>query len=194
MPKKYSEQEKENIRKTLRREACECLRIYGVRRTTVDELVHRADIPKGTFYLFYPHKEALFYDVIHTFINDIEPMYLSLLQELDENHIVTSLTDVFYRILMRVYDEGLFRFLDGAELDLVFRKYGEAENIELEKTFSGAIKHLFSFFYIEDENDIAAFSEGYKALMYLLLSADRLDGKEKTLRYLIRGLVLQMVE
>ena len=108
--------------------------------------------------------------------------------------IVTSLTDVFYRILMRVYDEGLFRFLDGAELDLVFRKYGEAENIELEKTFSGAIKHLFSFFYIEDENDIAAFSEGYKALMYLLLSADRLDGKEKTLRFLIRGLVLQMVE
>ena len=56
------------------------------------------------------------------------------------------------------------------------------------------IRRLFSYFYIEDEEDIAAFSEGYRALMYLLLSADKLDGKEKTLRFLIRGLVLQMVE
>ena len=194
MPRKYSETEKENIRKALRREGAECLRLYGVRRTTVDELVRRVDIPKGTFYLFYPHKEALFYDLLRSFIDDVEPMYLALLQELDENHIVTSLTDVFYRILMRFYQEGLHRFLEGAELDLVFRKYGEEDGISLERTFSEAIRRLFSYFYIEDEEDIAAFSEGYRALMYLLLSADKLDGKEKTLRFLIRGLVLQMVE
>ena len=194
MPRKYSETEKENIRKALRREGAECLRLYGVRRTTVDELVRRVDIPKGTFYLFYPHKEALFYDLLRSFIDDVEPMYLALLQELDENHIVTSLTDVFYRILMRFYQGGLHRFLEGAELDLVFRRYGEEDGISLERTFSEAIRRLFSYFYIEDEEDIAAFSEGYRALMYLLLSADKLDGKEKTLRFLIRGLVLQMVE
>lgn len=35
----------------------------GVKKTTVDELVKREGIPKGTFYLFYPSKEMLLYDV-----------------------------------------------------------------------------------------------------------------------------------
>ncbi len=31
----------------------------GVKKTTVDELVKRVGIPKGTFYLFYPSKDCL---------------------------------------------------------------------------------------------------------------------------------------
>lgn len=53
MPKSYSEQEREYIRKRLKEEAAKCLARYGVRRTTVDEIVKRVNIPKGTFYLFY---------------------------------------------------------------------------------------------------------------------------------------------
>lgn len=41
-----------------------CLAKYGVRRTTVDEIVQRVHIPKGTFYLFYKSKELLLFDVI----------------------------------------------------------------------------------------------------------------------------------
>ncbi len=194
MPKKYSDIEKENIRKDLRRIGGECLRVYGIRRTTVDEIVRRADIPKGTFYLFYPHKEALFYDILISFIDGIEPMYLSLLQNLDENHIVTSLTDVFYTIMMKFWADGLHRFLEGAEIDLVLRKYSDEEGERLTRAFDKVIRDLMSYFYIEDIEDIASFSEGYKALMYLLPSLDRLENKEKALRFLIRGLVLQMVE
>ena len=68
MPKKYSEEEKVRIRKALRREAGRCLALYGVRRTTVDEIVKRTDIPKGTFYLFYDSKEALFFDLLSAFV------------------------------------------------------------------------------------------------------------------------------
>ena len=71
MPKIYSQIEKDNIRNTLRREAAKCLGIYGVKRTTVDELVHRAGIPKGTFYLFYENKESLFLDIIDNFLQII---------------------------------------------------------------------------------------------------------------------------
>ena len=64
MPKSYSEQEREYIRKRLKEEAAKCLGTYGVRRTTVDEIVKRVKIPKGTFYLFYPSKEMLLFEVI----------------------------------------------------------------------------------------------------------------------------------
>ncbi len=194
MPKKYTDEERENIRKDLRKAGEDCLRRYGVRRTTVDELVHLADIPKGTFYLFYPHKEALFLDMIQSFQDDVDTLYPALLAELDENHIVTSLTDVFSRILMMFYERGLYRFLDNAELDVVLRKYGDDRKTDLMRRLDTTLHELFSYFSIEDENDINAFRSGYEALLYLLLSYDRLHEKEKALRFLIRGLVLQMVE
>ena len=116
------------------------------------------------------------------------------LAELDENHIVTSLTDVFSRILMMFYERGLYRFLDNAELDVVLRKYGDDRKTDLMRRLDTTLHELFSYFSIEDENDINAFRSGYEALLYLLLSYDRLHEKEKALRFLIRGLVLQMVE
>ena len=194
MPKKYSEEEKVRIRKALRREAGRCLALYGVRRTTVDEIVKRTDIPKGTFYLFYDSKEALFFDLLSAFVQETEEWYLAKLQEIDENHIVTSLTDIFLALLERFHDEGLFRFLDGAELELVLRKLPKETLPDLRKRMRTVIDSLFSYFYIDDRDDINSFSAGYEALMYLLLSADRLPDKEKALRLLVRGLVLQMVE
>ncbi len=194
MPKIYSPEEKENIRKALRREAGKCLALYGVRKTTVDELVKRVDIPKGTFYLFYDSKEALFFDLLSSFADEVETEYLSMLQEIDENHIVTSLTDIFYTLLIKFYKAGIYRFLDGAELELVIRRLPSVSLPDLSKRFDDMIRNLFTYFYIDDNEDIKAFEAGYEALLYLLLSADRLEEKEKALRLLVRGLVLQMVE
>ena len=194
MPKIYTEKEKENIRKALKREAGKCLALYGVRKTTVDELVRRVDIPKGTFYLFYESKEALFFDLLVTYADEVESDYLSMLQEIDENHIVTSLTDIFYTLLIKFYDEGLYRFLDGAQLELVLRRLPDKSLPDISKRMSTVIHNLFSYFYIDDKEDIKSFEAGYEALLYLLLSADRLKDKEKALRLLVRGLVLQMVE
>ena len=194
MPKIYTEKEKENIRKALKREAGKCLALYGVRKTTVDELVRRVDIPKGTFYLFYESKEALFFDLLVTYADEVESDYLSMLQEIDENHIVTSLTDIFYTLLIKFYDEGLYRFLDGAELELVLRRLPDKSLPDISKRMSTVIHNLFSYFYIDDKEDIKSFEAGYEALLYLLLSTDRLKDKEKALRLLVRGLVLQMVE
>ena len=194
MPKKYTDEERRNIKLALMKAGGDCLSRYGVRRTTVDELVHLADIPKGTFYLFYPHKEALFLDMIRSYQDDVDTLYPAMLAELDENHIVTSLTDVFMRITMMFYERGLYRFLDNAELDVVLRKYGDEEKVDIGKRMDTMLHGLFSYFAIEDEEDIRSFRAGYEAMLYMLLSYDRLHDKERALRFLIRGLVLQMVE
>ena len=194
MPKIYTPEEKDNIRSALKREAGKCLALYGVRKTTVDELVKRTAIPKGTFYLFYESKEALFFDLLSSFADEIESEYLAMLQEIDENHIVTSLTEIFYTLLIKFYDEGLYRFLDGAELELILRRLPKDSLPDLRTRMEEIVKNLFSYFYIDDKDDIKAFGAGYEALMYLLLSADKLREKEKALRLLVRGLVLQMVE
>ena len=194
MPKIYTEEEKEKIRESLRKNASNCLAIYGVKKTTVDELVKRAGIPKGTFYLFYKNKEELFFDVLLNFSLRMENMYLQMLQNLDENHIVTSLTDVFTEIAIQIYKEGIFRFLSSSEMELVERRLDDksVENANLMR--KEMLKNLFSYFSIDDDSDISSFSDGFGAVMYILLHADRIPGFEKTLRFIIRGLVLQMVE
>ena len=52
MPRAYSDQERAYIRQRLHEEAILCIKQYGMRKTSVDELVRRVNIPKGTFYLF----------------------------------------------------------------------------------------------------------------------------------------------
>ena len=72
MPKQYSDKEKNEIIKRLKTEANSLMLEKGVKKTTVDELVKRVGIPKGTFYLFYPSKEMLLFDVSQDFHEQVD--------------------------------------------------------------------------------------------------------------------------
>ena len=67
MPRAFSEREREVIGERLRAAARDAFRAQGVRRTSVEELARAAGISKGAFYLFYPSKEALFFDLLERF-------------------------------------------------------------------------------------------------------------------------------
>ena len=194
MPKTYTETERDNIRRDLRKAASLCLRKYGVRHTTVDELVHNVNIPKGTFYLFYPNKESLFLDALVTFTKEEEGKYLELLEELDENHIVTSLTTVFFEMAISFYNSGLYRFLDDNQLAIVMRNLDETDKVRFETSRTSFITKILDYFSIDDEDDISAFSSAFNSVFYLMLHDDEIKDFEKALRTLIRGLVLQLVE
>ena len=72
MPQIYSDEEKKEIIERLKKEANILMQEKGVKKTTVDELVKREGIPKGTFYLFYPSKEMLLYDVSQDFHKQVD--------------------------------------------------------------------------------------------------------------------------
>jgi AcrR family transcriptional regulator len=80
MPRAFSERERGVIRERLRAAGRDAFRAQGLRRTSVEELARAAGISKGAFYLFYPSKEALFFDVLEQF--EIA-MRERLLRELD---------------------------------------------------------------------------------------------------------------
>ena len=194
MPKVYTSEERDNIRTDLRSAAEYCLARYGIKRTTVDDLVKMVNIPKGTFYLFYPSKEHLFLDVLDTFEKEEEERYFGMLQELDENHIVTSLTEVFHSVLMSIYRRGIFRFLEHDQLELITRKLPVSERRLHSVGEMKGLSELFAIFSIDDEDDIESFSSAFRALVYILLHDNEVEDMEKALKTLVRGLVLQLVE
>lgn len=194
MPKIYSNQEKDNIRRDLRKAAEQCLARYGVRKTTVDELVRMVNIPKGTFYLFYPSKEHLFLDVLKRFEEEEEERYFGMLQELDENHIVTSLTSIFLSVIMNIYKRGIYRFLEDDQMEIVTRKVPSDERELYRVGKMERLSELFSVFSIDDKEDIENFDSAFRSLFYVLLHDDEIPDMEKALGTLVRGLVLQLVE
>lgn len=193
MPKKYSDTEKDNIRKDLIKLAERSLFSKGPAATSVDELVSGAGIPKGTFYLFYKCKEDLYLDTLSSFREEMQEKMLARLQELDENHIVTSLTEVFMLLVENVWTRGIHRLLLDQNAMYISRK---AERGAVEKE-AGRLydffDELFGYFAIDDKNDIAAFRGAWAMIIHSMHHARMEEKPLAAWRTLVRGLMLQLV-
>lgn len=64
MPKGFHPQEKENIKTQLLINCKESWKKNGYKGTSIDTLCKASGISKGAFYIFYPSKEALFYELL----------------------------------------------------------------------------------------------------------------------------------
>ena len=121
MPKGFSEQEKELIRKRLIEQGYKQFSAYGLKKTSVEELAAGAKISKGAFYLFYDSKEALFMDAVEL----AEQRYRQkLLATIDKPG--PSPRARLYAIFKQSFDVmrsmPILKFITGSDFELIFRK------------------------------------------------------------------------
>jgi len=64
MPRAFKEEEKERIHAKLLEAGRSCFLRYGLKKTTIEDVVGPAGIAKSSFYLFFESKEALFVEVM----------------------------------------------------------------------------------------------------------------------------------
>jgi len=64
MPRAFTATEKETIRDRLMEAGRTCFLRYGLKKTTIEDVVGPAGIAKSSFYLFFESKEALYVEVI----------------------------------------------------------------------------------------------------------------------------------
>lgn len=63
MARPFTQQERNRIRDRLMTEGKELFTRYGLQKTNVAELTEAAGIAKGSFYSFFPSKEALYFEI-----------------------------------------------------------------------------------------------------------------------------------
>ncbi len=63
MTKSFNDNEKELIRQKLLEKGREFFEIYGLKKTTVDDITRAVGIAKGSFYNFFLSKEELFFEI-----------------------------------------------------------------------------------------------------------------------------------
>ena len=184
MPKIYSETERTDIKDSLKREANILMIERGIKKTTVDELVKRAGIPKGTFYLFYPSKEMLLFECIQDFHNEADKIISAGMEQIIRkyksrtkgkrfsNECLDEITDVLMEAINITRGSCLKIMLDPESMNLlisklpedVLKKHGSdsKENILLE--FFGKIRNRkftckkFSVFVYSDTFRINIFA------------------------------------
>ena len=197
MPKSYSDQEIEYIVKRLKEEAAKSLAQYGVRRTTVDDLVQRVGIPKGTFYLFYKSKELLLFEVIqeqHEIINNELSVALSKIT--GKGFTADNLTDLIFAFFKKTEEMPILRLLDTNEVELLVRKLPR-EVVEAHfQDDTDTIEQMLSMFPIQKNLDVKVVSAAFHAVYFATLHKIDIgvENYDEALRLMIYGIVSQMMK
>ena len=196
MPKSYSEQEREYIRKRLKEEAAQCLARYGVRRTTVDEIVKRVNIPKGTFYLFYKSKELLLFEVIQEQQENVNrELYQAISEMADREFSAEKLTDVIFEFFKMTEKMPILKLLDIGEVELLVRKLPREIVEEHFQDDTDTIEKMFTLLPVKKEVDIKVISAAFHAIYFATLHKAEIGEEQydEALRALIYGIVTQFI-
>lgn len=195
MPKTYSKKEREEIKNKLRKAANDYLMEYGVKKTTVDLLVTTVGIPKGTFYLFYPNKEQLFFEVIMLLHNKIETAFMESLQQADEHATLDEYVDIIMEAVKEASNTCIMRMMTDNEVLLMMNKLPKELLEEHMEQDNDMVIELLKYIKPKKDVDIEVLSGAFRAV-FLTLPYQRGIGEEsyfECFRMLVKGLLMQIV-
>lgn len=196
MPKSFTESEREYIINRLKEEAKECLNLYGIKKTTVDELVRRVNIPKGTFYLFYDSKEMLLFDAIKDLHDEIQTKLLNEIKLINGKISCESLTALLFELYKSMDNTFLLNSFTNGELNLLIRKLPHEaveEHLAQDDQIMGILIKVIPNM---TEKDIKYFSGALRGVFMTILHKREVGEEifDESLRLMLRGLAIQMTE
>ena len=196
MPKALTEKERAYVKKRLMEEAESCLLKFGVRKTTVDELVRRVHIPKGTFYLFYESKELLFYDVVLAFHGEIQEELMKRLGVLAEHVTPDTLADIIFEFYKKVESSFLYPLMMSGEIELLMQKIPQDMMEAHAHSDDMQVEQLVQLVPNIRADKIPYYSAALRAIFLSMLHKREVGEQvfEGALYILIRGVVMQMFE
>lgn len=191
----FDEKEKELIRKKLKEVAEECLLKYGVKKTTVDQLVQMAGISKGSFYNFYSAKEVLFFIVLEEYQKSLISKLINKLKEIDIIGI-NEFTELIYGMYQEVRQSFIMNIIQNQEFEYFIKKLPKELIMDhhlLDDTFT---RELFSYIKIRDDINIDVVAASLRAIFMSMIYIEEIGEKEfdEVLMILIRGLAQQVIE
>lgn len=196
MPKSYTEQERAYIKSRLKEEAGKCLEKYGIRKTTVDELVNRVKIPKGTFYLFYPSKEQLFFEVILEQHEILEQKLTKTVEQFDFSTATREqLTDLLFHFYKSTEGIPILKMLHSGEMELLARRLPPDVLEEHMGHDQEMIHQIFQALPGKPGRDPEVFGAAFRAVFLMTLQKEEIGEAvfDEALRLILNGLAEQML-
>ena len=195
MAKGFSEREKEVIRQKLMDAAEVCWGKFGLKKTSVDELVRMVNISKGSFYLFYATKEHLFMDVFERIDTRSKTEMFNIMQKAEG-----SKKEIFVSVIKQMYKEvqktPWVLNMHNGDLELLLRKL-PPERVERHlKDDTGAVVELFKLLDIDMKVDSEVISGVMRSLFLMLLHKQEIGDEifEDVVNYMIDAIIIKLFE
>jgi AcrR family transcriptional regulator len=124
MPRIYSDEKREELKKRLLAAALELIKRQGFRKMAISELTERVGIAQGTFYNFFPSKEMIVYELARSYQLGLDSRMDSLLER--KGYMDRQDVGELYRDIMLRDEDNVLRYLSPADLQtLMIRLPGD---------------------------------------------------------------------
>lgn len=196
MPKAYSDSERNYILNKLKSEAKLLFSQYGVKKTTVDELVSKVNIPKGTFYLFYASKELLLFDIILEEQALIQDELIKTVEGFAGSVTKEQFSDLVFNLYQRTINSFLYPIFTNGEYELLLRKLPKEAIAKNTADDDLSMEKLFTMIPQARQKDIKLYSAAFRAIFLMPLHKKEI-GEELfpgTMKLLIDGITSQIFE
>ncbi|KRQ87840.1 HTH-type transcriptional regulator MtrR [Caloramator mitchellensis] len=190
----FTDYEKEIIREKLILSAKECLKKYGVKKTTVDELSKMAGISKGAFYIFFESKEALFFEVLEDFQKNI---FKDAFKDLDSysKDYKYLFTETIFNLIISVKNSFIINIIKNNEIELIYRKLPEKVLLKHDDFDEALANHMIEKFNLENKIDKNVLVAVLRAIFMTLLHEREIGNNfDEAIKILIEGLANSIFE
>lgn len=193
MAKGFSEREKDAIRERLMDAAEACWGRYGLRKTSVDQLVEMAHISKGAFYLFYPSKEHLFMDVFDRIEIRVKDEVFRMIQSAQG-----SKKDIFVSVLNQMYHSvkkaPWILNISNGDFELLVRKLPPERIAQHHHGDDDASVHFLKLLDMDSAGNIEVLSGVLRSLFLLLLHKQEIGEAQfdRVVEYLTEAIALKL--
>lgn len=169
MAKAFSDKEKQQLITALKKEAEQCIIRYGIRKTSIDELVQRVGISKGSFYTFFPSKEMLFFEVITDYHNQAQALIVEQVRQLGKVPTSGQIVEILFEGYKQLDKPLMLHVMTSGEMEWLMRKLPDdiVENHHRQDTMGmGVLLERLSF---ANPELIPQFSAALRAVFSTLL-------------------------
>ena len=191
----FSDNERELINLKLIEVAEECLKKYGVRKTTVDQIVQMTGISKGSFYNFYPKKEILFFTVLEEYQKSIIENLTKKLRK-EDNIGINEFSELIYELYQSVRQSFIMNIIQNQEFEYLMRKLPMELIINHHSLDDIFTNQIFSYIQVKDSVDVDVVSASLRAIFMSMIHIEEIGKKnfDDALKLLIRGLAQQIIK
>jgi AcrR family transcriptional regulator len=177
MPRGFTPQEMELIRKKLLDAGRVCLEKYGVRKTNVEDLTRAAGISKGAFYKFFDSKEALLFEVLERFEDEYRIELKKRMDNFQGNTAKEQVRSLISESFKLYWQDPLFQFLNPQEYEVLLRKLPQdvvEEHMASDDVFVSELVTMWNQRGIHIHKDTYHVSALIKSLFYTSLHAEEI--------------------
>lgn len=191
----FSDKEREFIREKLKEIAFNCLLKYGVKKTTVDQIVQMAGISKGSFYKFYDSKEILFFTVLEEYQKSIIDELINNLGEAEDIG-ANEFTEMIYELYKKVGQSFIINIIINDEFEYLMRKLPKELILNHHSLDDVLAEEIFSYIKIKDGINKDIVTASLRAIFMSMLHIEEVGEKDfdEILKLLIKGLAMQTIK